>query len=190
MAGAAFKDATFVQTVMNSFVPVLVDGDTEKEIVGKFSVNGYPHVKFVDTTEKSHGQIEGFVATNEALGKVQAAAKAAPQQRPSKDYKKIYAASQDLAKAMAKQKYTDALKAIQELEKAPHKGLDLLRAQVAKAEIVKIAQKELDEAKALIESKPDKAKSELMKISKTYAGLEIAEEAKKLVQGITEQTGG
>lgn len=171
---------------MNTFIPVLVDADTEKEVIQKFSVHGFPHLKFLDATEKSHGVISGFVDTSEALNKMRAAGKAAPQGRPSKEYKDIYKASLSLAKAMAKKKYADALEEIAKLGEFSHKGMDFEKAKIAKAEILVIAQKEFEEAKALIESKPDKAKSELTKFARTFKGLELAEEAKKLAEGIGE----
>jgi len=179
LAGAAFKDQG-VLTALTPFIPVLVDGDTEKGVLNRFSVSGFPHIRFVTPDGKEHGEVGGFVPTEEFLKSVQAATQSIGPIRYSKPYIKLMKAKAKLTKALAKEKYKDALKAIADIEKVGHEGPDLSAALKEKAKIAEVAAARLEEAKALLESAPDQAKSLLGKLKTEFKGLPAAEQAAEL----------
>ena len=70
MAGSAFKDADVIKS-LSSFTPVLVDGDTEKDVTKKYGVHGYPAMVFVDAAGEEIDRIVGYSPTAEFLKDVE-----------------------------------------------------------------------------------------------------------------------
>lgn len=183
MARAAFSDEALVKSLADQhYIPVLVDGDTEKDVLQKFGVGGFPTLKFMDSKGTVTGQM-GQRSADALIRSAEAAAKKAGS-RFSKAYMTLVKADAKLQKAMAKEKYKDALKAIKSIEGVGREGSHSMKAAKIKTEIEETAQKRFEEAKSLIESKPGKAKGQLKKISKEFAGLDVAAEAKKLAATI------
>lgn len=168
---------------LSNFVCVIVDGDTEKEVCSKNGVQGYPDVRFMTLDGKTHAQVGGFVPVDQFLAQVDAALKSIGPIRPTKAYAKILKARAKLDKAVAKEKWKDALKAIDELEACKHEGPDLTAARRVKAELGEKASALLEEARSLLESDPKKAQALLKELAKDWKGLPAAEEAEKLAAG-------
>ena len=183
LAREAFNSDQLVKD-LELFVPILIDGDdpNEKKVMARYGVRGYPTLKFAN----AKGDVVGEMGQRTAAG-LSASAKSAfdsAKVRLTKPFKKIMIARQKLTKAVAKGKHRDALKAIKDIEKVGHKGADLEIAKAEKKKIETLAKKQFDEAKAMVESKPAKAKRELKKIAKDFVGLPLADEAKKLAASI------
>ena len=49
------------------FVPILVDGDVEKDLCAKYEVKGYPQTVFADARGKVLGQVGGYVEKKSAV---------------------------------------------------------------------------------------------------------------------------
>ena len=183
MARGAFSTPE-VQKSLQLYIPVIVDGDVEKDAMSKYGVRGYPTVKFVSSKGEEHAGFSGVSSGGAVIAKGNGALKAMGPIRLTKAFKKLLKARAGLDKAMAKKKTKGIIKAILDIEKIKHKGADLEFAVKEKNRLIAKATKQVDEAKGLMESRPKKAKNILKRVSKDYAGLEIAAEAKKLAASI------
>jgi thioredoxin-like negative regulator of GroEL len=181
LAGAAFKDQQVIQK-LQSFVPILVDGDTEKDVTSRMGIQGFPNVRFLTLDEKKHGEVRGAVPTATFLKQVDAALASIGPIRLTKTYKKLLKSMSKLKKALSKDKFKDALKAIKAVEKIGHEGPDLEAARAAKTGIAAKGEEALAEAKAMLESDPKKGASLLKKIQKDFKGLDVAKMAKELAE--------
>ena len=61
MEQATFADSSVVRFLNDYFVSIKVDGDTEKSIVKKYKVTGYPGNLFLDNRKKEIYRLPGFV---------------------------------------------------------------------------------------------------------------------------------
>ncbi len=163
--------------VVGSFIPVIVDGDVEKDACGKYGVQGYPTVKFLNAKGDELAGFLGAEPTGSVIGQAEKALKDNGPIKISKEYKKLLEARGKLEKALGAKKYTDALTQIEAIEKFDHKGLDFEFAQAHKAEIASIAEKRFAEAEEEAEKNKSKAKTSFERIQKEFKGLEIAEKA-------------
>ncbi len=183
MARGAFSDDNVAKELSNlGIIPVIVDGDVEKEAMGKYGVRGYPTIKFVSAS----GEAFGDLRDRSAAGVIAQAKGAVEKIKPrfTKKYTKILKAMMKMDKALAKKNYKNALKAISAVEMTGHKGSDYKRALGEKSKIQGMAKEQIAEAKKLMESSPTKAKSILKKVQKNFVGLPEADEAKKLIDEI------
>ena len=181
MAGAVFNDEGLINALKkHHFVPVLVDGDEERNALGSYSVRGFPTVKFLNSQGREIKDAGYARQANVFIALVEATAKEIGKPKLHKDYVTFVKESAKLEKAMAKKRYKNAIKAIKAIEVVGREGKIPTAAAAEKAKLVEIAQTQMEEAKALIEETPKRARTKLKKISKEFAGLEIAEEAKKL----------
>ena len=184
MAGSAFHNAEILQK-LQVFVPVLVDGDTEKDVCTKFSVSGYPHIKFVTAgDEKVHGTIRGAAPDSDVSKQIDGALQSIGPIRLSKAYSKLLKAQRALKKAQEKGDPKKVLRAVADIEKIGHEGPELDAALAAKAALVTKATAELEAAQALLESDAKAGQAALKKIKSTYKGLEVAEQAAELLKGL------
>jgi hypothetical protein len=183
LAGSAFKDAEVIKSLAN-FTPILVDKDTEKDIVEKYHVGGIPDVRFADAKGEQVGAgILGAIPTEQFLAKVQDAAKKLKPGKASKDYATLMAAKADLDAALPKKQIAAALAAIAKIEKVNHAGPILDTAVEAKKTLLEDGQKRLDAAKAASSGDgKDAAVKELRKLAAEYKGTSVGDDAAKLVK--------
>ena len=183
MAGSAFKDAEVIKT-LSAFTPILVDKDTEKDIIEKYHVGGIPDVRFADAKGEQIGQpIIGAVPTDQFLKSVQDLAKKIKPGKPSKDYATLTAAKAELDAALPKKQVAAALAAITKIEKVNRAGPILDAAVAAKKTLLEDGQKRLDAAKtAAAGDGKDAALKELKKLAAEYKATDIGTEAAKLVK--------
>ncbi len=112
---------------LSGFTPILVDGDTEKEIKAKYRVNGYPNTIFADAKGEAVGApIVGAVPVDSFLKSAQDYAKKIKPGKPSKDFATLTGAKTELDAAKESAK-TDKDAALKELKKLIHdyKGTDV-----------------------------------------------------------------
>ena len=183
MAGSAFKDAEILK-LLEDFVPILVDGDVEKEVTKRFGVNGYPDTKFLDKKQKVLETVGGYVEKDRFKDAVEGARKKVGKIVLSADYKKLLEASAKLKAALEKSRYKDALRAIKAIEDLKHEGPDLDAARAAGTEIAAVAAQRMTEAEAVVAEDPKKAKSLYLKIVSEFDGIEAAKEARKRAAAI------
>jgi tetratricopeptide (TPR) repeat protein len=70
LAGSAFKNADVVKA-LSAFTPVLVDGDTEKDMTKKYGVHGYPTVVFADAQGAEIDRIVGYREAAQYLAEIE-----------------------------------------------------------------------------------------------------------------------
>lgn len=167
----------------NHYIPVFVDGDTEKEALSKYGVQGFPTLKFMDSQGTVTGEMRGRSPAG-LISASKAAVDSIGRLQLTKPYMTLLKETAKLNKAVAKKKYKDALKAIAKIEGLGHDGSGVKAAMQEKAKIQEVAQTRFDEAKSHLEGKPKKAKKLLKKLSKDFAGLELADEAAELAKTI------
>lgn len=172
------------------FVPVLVDGDVDKEFGTKYGVSGFPNTVFADPKGKKISFVAGAVDTKAFLAEVKAALKKVGPVALKKAAKDLEDAAQDLEKAREKKEWRPILKAVAAIEKIGHEGQALEAARKAKADAAEEAGKRLEAAKALkADGKVPEARSSLAKIASEFEGLDTAVEAKTLVKEIDAAAG-
>lgn len=182
MAGAAFTDKDVLDALEN-FTPILVDGDVEKKITGKYKVSGYPHVIFANAKGESVGNVSGAVSASSFLAKAKSAAKKAGKPRPSKDYKTLTKADAELTKALGKKQYGKALTQIAAIEKVGRAGRILDRAKAERAVIEKSAAEKVGAAQQLFDDEKYAESLEAARaVLKEFRGVKATEaSAKKLI---------
>lgn len=169
---------------LQGFTPILVDGDTEKEITKKYGVNGYPNTLFADAKGEAFGQpIVGAIPVSQFLQKAQDAAKKIKPGKPSKDYATLMAAKAELEAALSKKKVAEALAAAAKIEKVNRAGPILDAALEAKKTLLEDGKKRLDAAKTAAAGEgKDAALKELKKLAAEYKGTDTGTEAAKLLK--------
>lgn len=169
---------------LSGFTPILVDGDTEKDVTKKYGVSGYPNTLFADPKGEAVGQpIVGAVPVATFLQKAQEAAKKIKPGKPSKDYATLTAAKAELDAALPKKKVADALAAVAKIEKVNRPGPILDAALEAKKQLLEDGRKRLDAAKTAASGDgKDAAVKELKKLAAEYKGTDIGTEAAKLAK--------
>jgi len=168
---------------LSGFTPILVDGDTEKEIKAKYRVNGYPNTIFADAKGEAVGApIVGAVPLDSFLKSAQDYAKKIKPGKPSKDFATLTGAKTELDAALARKKPADALAAIAKIEKVNRPGAILDAALEAKKQLLEDGQKRLDAAKESAKADKDAALKELKKLIHDYKGTDVGTEAAKLVK--------
>lgn len=180
MAGSAFKDPEVVK-VLSKFTPILVDGDTEKEICRKYGVNGYPNTVFANAKGEAAGPaIVGAVPTDKFLAKAQEFAKSIKPGKPHKDFKTLTDAKAELDAATAKKDVAKSLAAIARIEKVGRPGAISDAAAAAKRTLLEEGRKRLDEARASAEGgAKEAAVKALKKLAAEYKGTDLGAEAAK-----------
>ena len=168
--------------VLSKFTPILVDGDTEKSIVEKYGIKGYPNTVFANVKGEAAGPaITGAVPTPQFLAKAQDFAKSIKAGKPSKDFKTLTDAKAELDTAQFQKNVPKALAAIAKIEKVNRPGTILDEAVAAKKALLDEGRKKLDEAKAAAAGDgKDAAVKTLKKLATDYKGTEIGDEAAKL----------
>lgn len=181
MAGSAFKDAETVK-ILSKFTPILVDGDTEKSVVQKYGIRGYPNTVFADMKGEAAGApVTGAVPVEQFRAKAEEFAKKIKSGKPSKDYATLTAAKADLDAAQAKKDVAKALAAIAKIEKVNRPGSILDAAATAKTSLLEEGRKRFDAAKAAAEGEGrDGAVKELKKLATEYKGTDLGAEAAKI----------
>ena len=176
--------------VLSKFTPILVDGDTEKSIVEKYGIKGYPNTVFANVKGEAAGPpVTGAVPTAQFLAKAQDFAKSVKQGKPSKDWKTLTDAKADLDAAQAKKDVAKSLAAIAKIEKVGREGQILDAAVAAKKALLEEGRKRLDEAKAASAGDgKDAAVKTLRKLAADYKGTEIGDEAAKLAAELAPPT--
>ena len=102
MAGSAFKDPEVIQALAN-FTPILVDGATEKDITGRYKVNGFPNTIFADVKGEPAGPaIVGAMPTDQFLQRAQDFAK---KIRKGVVYERVFSAGPAVRKSIFVPKY-------------------------------------------------------------------------------------
>lgn len=173
----------------SKFVPVLVDGDVDKELGTTYGARGYPHSIFADSKGKLVSKVVGAVPAEKFLDEMKSALKKIGPVQVKKQVKELEEAAAALAKAREKSDWKAVLKAAATIEKIDHEGPALEAARKAKSDAVDEAKKRLDAAKELIKAgKPDEAKPALGKIVSTFEGLDAAVEAKNLLKELAGPT--
>ncbi|MCA8961232.1 MAG: thioredoxin family protein [Planctomycetes bacterium] len=178
LAGESFVDPQVVAE-LTSFVPVIVDGDTEKATCQKYGVSGYPNIKFVTSDDKRHAEVAGYVDTKSFLAKVADAKKSIGEVKFDPKYVRYLSTS---AKKLHKEKkYHDALLTILEIQNSGADEKTVGQAAKLKEKIEKTATEALEKAKRVRENDPAAARKLFETIKKEFFGLEAAKEAAKLL---------
>jgi hypothetical protein len=182
LAGEAFKNARVLK-VAREFVPVLIDGDVDKEFGTKWSASGYPHVIFASAKGKELGRVRGYVPTDRFLTAIQDALKKNGKIRLTRAAKALEKADTDLAKARTKGDWRGVLRAVLAIEKIGHEGPALKRATEARKEAEEEAARRVETARALIEKGELETAKKLLRALRTeMAALkDIGKEAKALL---------
>ena len=182
MAGAAFKNAE-VMKFAEKFVPVLVDGDVDKELGAQYGASGYPHSIFTDPRGKLVSKVVGAVPTDRFLDEMKAALKKIGPVAPKKAAKDLQDAMGNLVQAQGKSDWKAVLRASAAIEKINHEGAELKAARAAKEAAKTEAGKRLDEGKKLrADGKRPEARTALGKVASEFEGLDAAVEAKNLLK--------
>lgn len=169
---------------LSNFTPILVDKDTEKDVIAKYRVGPIPDVRFADGKGEQVGSpIIGAIPADQFLQKAQDFAKKVKPGKPSKDYATLTGAKAELDAALPKKKVADALAAIAKIEKVNRAGAILDAAVAAKKTLLEDGKKRLDAAKAASAGDgKDAAVKELRKLAAEYKGTDVGAEAAKLVK--------
>ena len=165
------------------FVPVLVDGDVDKEFGTKYNAEGYPHTIFTDPKGKEISRTVGAVPVAEFLGDMKSALKKIGPVPPKKAAKDLEDAAADLAKAREKKDWRATVKSLKAIEKIDHEGPALDAARAARKEAEDEAKKRLTDAAALVAAGKDaEARAALSKIVSEFDGLDQGAEAKDMLK--------
>ena len=167
------------------FVPVLVDGDVDKEFGSKFGVSGYPNSVFVDPKGKVVGRVEGYVPTEAFLDEMKGALKKIGNVAPKKAAKDLADAVAALGKAREKGDWRATLKQAAVIEKINHEGPGLEAARQARKDAAEEGAKRLAAAREQLQAgKSAEARAAAVKVSSDFDGTEPATEAKALLKEI------
>ncbi len=164
---------------LEDFVPVIVDGDVDKDACGKFGVNGYPDTRFLDASGKELGTVGGYVEAAEFLKEVQAARAKLPKALPlTPAYAKLLKSRQAMDKALQKKDYAAAMGDIQAIEKAKHEGPESRAAVKAREQIEAAAKEALEGAETLAtDGKMKEALTAFQKAAKDFKALPEGQKA-------------
>ena len=77
LAADSFSDEA-VAKELEAFVPVIVDGDVERDVIARFDIGGYPDVRFVTVDGQQLGHVGGYVPKAEFRAAIAAALRKAP----------------------------------------------------------------------------------------------------------------
>jgi len=169
----------------SKFVPVLVDGDVDKEFGKEYGVSGFPNTVFADPKGKKISFVTGAVPTASFFDSMKSALKKIGPVAPKKAVKELEDAAAALAKAQEKKDWRAILKASATIEKINHDGPALEAARKAKADAAEEAGKRLEAARALLkDGKAPDARAAAVKVSIEFEGTEAATAAKALVKEI------
>lgn len=170
---------------VEKFVPVLVDGASDKEFGTTYGVSGYPMSVFADPKGKKVDVIEGYVETPQFLDQMKAALKKIGPVQLKKAAKELQDSAAVLAKAREKNDWKGVIRAALAIEKIGHDGREMQAARDGKKAAGAEGGKRFAEAKKLkAEDKLPEARAALVKIVAEFDGLDVAVEAKKLLQEI------
>jgi flagellar hook-length control protein FliK len=181
LAGAAFKDAETVELLSN-FTPILVDGDVEKEVVAKYNVRGYPNTLFANAKGEVVKTVTGAMETPAFRKAVEDALKDVGKPRPSKDYKTLSKAEEELNEALEKDKVKQALGAIAKIEKVGRDCSITDRALAAKKKLLDAGLEAVAAAeKTFADGDADAASKALKSLLRDYKGADTVEDAARKV---------
>jgi hypothetical protein len=184
LAGAAFKDPEVVK-LASKFVPVLVDGDVDKEFGKEYGVSGFPNTVFADPKAKKVSFVTGAVDTKAFLEEMKSALKKIGPVAPRKAVKDLEDAAAALAKAREKGDWRATIKAAAAIEKINHEGPALDAARKAKTDASEEGKKRIEAARALLaEGKAPEARAAAVKVATEFEGTDEAAAAKALVKEI------
>ena len=77
LAADSFSDEA-VARELEAFVPVIVDGDVEDDVIARFGVEGFPDVRFVTADGQQLGRVAGYVPKAEFREAIASALQKAP----------------------------------------------------------------------------------------------------------------
>ena len=163
---------------LKDFVPVLVDGDVEKDVTAKLGVSGFPDTKFIDAGGKTLGEVGGFVEPDAFLQSVKAARAKIKTLALTPAYARILKARQDLDKSLEKKDWAKVLSSAEAVEKAGHEGPESRAAAKAREQARAAAKEALDAAEALAsQGKTPDAVNAFDKAAAVFKGLPEAKQA-------------
>jgi hypothetical protein len=181
LAGSAFKNADVIEA-MEHFTPILVDGDTEKGVVGDYGVSGYPHIIFANVKGETVSRVRGAVPTAKFLSEVESAKKKAKRGKGSKQYRALVKADAALTKALGRGKVKSTLAAAKNVTKVEldHPMSD--RAQQVIDDLMKEGEQGLAAARKEIEAGDlVAAQKRLRKLGLDYKGTDLGKSASGLL---------
>jgi hypothetical protein len=183
MAGSAFKDPEVVKALAY-FTPILVDKDTEKDVIGKYAVGGIPDTRFADVKGEVVQKLVGAQQDPAAFLKVvQDMAKKIKAGHPSKEAAALKSAQTELDAAVAKKQIAAQFAAIAKLEKLNIAGDELDAAVALKKQLIEDGQKRLDaDREAVKGDKKDDAVKDLRKLAQEYKGTDVGTQAAALLK--------
>lgn len=182
LAEESFNDDEIVKLIGEKFTPIIVDGDTEKDVCAKYGVSGYPKIVFAQLDGKAEKSVDGYVAKDKFMETAQDAAKSIKQGRPSKEATALAAAKSELDKALSQKKVKAAFAAIAKIEKLATEGDEADAAKQAKDKLLADGQALLDAAKKTAETDKDAARKAASALSKDYAGTPLAADIAALLK--------
>lgn len=169
------------------FVPILVDGDVDKEFGREYGVSGFPNTVWADPRGKKVANVVGAVSTGEFFDKMKAAVKKIGPVNVKKQAKELDEAVEALAKAREKGDWRAALKQVAAIEKINHEGPGLEAARDAKKAAVEEGAKRLTAARDLQkEGKSADARTAATKVASDFAGTDPGNDAKTLLKELDE----
>jgi len=65
-----FTNQDVQNKIIENYIPVKVDGDTNPELCSRYNVLGFPTIVIIDSNEKELSFIEGFYSSSELLNKI------------------------------------------------------------------------------------------------------------------------
>jgi hypothetical protein len=187
LAGSAFTNEDVIAAVTDRFTPILIDADVDKKTPAKFGASGWPTVVFTDRKGGAIKKSVGAVPVAKFLSAAEDAGKDAGKPRPSKDYKVLTAAKEDLDEALAKEKPAKALSAIAKIEKVGREGRILDAAVEAKAKLAVDGKAAVTAAVAAADAQPEKSLKTLKKVLRDYKGLDAVVDVAKVAIATVEE---
>ncbi len=179
MAGSAFTNEDVIAAVTDRFTPVLIDADVDKKTPGQYGASGWPTVVFTNRKGEALKKSVGAVPVEQFLATAQAAGKDAGKPKPSKDYKALVTAQEELDAALEKKAPAKAIAAIEKIEKVGRKGRILDAALAAKEKLVAEGKAAVETAVTESDADPAKALKDLKALLREYKGLSDVEDAAK-----------
>ena len=190
LAAESFGDPQVVRTA-RKFVPVLVDGDAEKEFARLSWVPSFPTILFLNPLWEEVDRFQGFATPATLSACMNAALLKMPGWLPTWAARDLDRADAALAAARERGEWREVCRRVLAIETIGHEGPAMERARAARAAAEAEAKKRLGDATDMVKAgKDDEAAGALRGIARDFEGFEAAAEAKSLLGLLESDPGG